>query len=534
MASPSLAQDSNPCASPYATVKRLLDWLQPDSYDPGKAAACFSAEEGVSKQDLANRAIQLIEILDGKGLYIDVSSLPADLDYKDAQGLPRYQLAITQPQLYLVRNGDQWQWSSETLKSIPRLHDELFVYDINSLVRKLPAWMQVKYFGVAAWQLVSLLAMVLFWLVLRTLISFVVTGQIRSLMRRLRITWGDELLATVGNPAGALVATLIVIGLWPILRLPVQLNKIVLAGLRGVVALAIVWILYRVVDLFTSWLTQKAEASESKLDDQLVPLIQRALKIFVVCIGVVFVLQSLDYDVAGLLAGLGIGGLAFALAAKDTIANIFGSATIFASSPFQIGDAIKVGGVEGVVESVGFRSTRIRTYNSSVVTIPNAKIADSVVDNVGARQFRRFRTTLGLTYDTTPDQMQAFVEGVRGIIKASPGSRKDYYEVHFVEFGESSLNVLVHMFFEVGSWTEELSAKHNMLLEIMRLAEDLGVGFAFPTQTLHVESLAEAALVPVLAAPSNEDLTKAIEAFAPNGSHSRPNGKSLTNGYLAE
>ena len=134
--------------------------------------------------------------------------------------------------------------------------------------------------------------------------------------------------------------------------------------------------------LFTSWLEQKAQQTETKLDDQLVPLARRALKIFIVSIGTVFVLQNLNYDVASLIAGLGIGGLAFALAAKDTIANLFGSATIFASRPFQIGDWVVIGGsTEGVVESVGFRSTRVRTFYNSLIGIPNAKVADAVVDN---------------------------------------------------------------------------------------------------------------------------------------------------------
>ena len=525
---------ANPCASPYITVKGFLDYLQPNSYDRAKAALCFSRAGGVTQKQAEQLAVNLLEILDGKGLFIDISRLPVDSEFRDTQGLSRYQLAVTQPNIYLVKNGARWEWSDETIQAIPELHKELFVYNINDVVQELPTWLRGSYFGVSVWQLLGLGILALLWFIVRVVVSFLVTGQIRTFMKRVKIMWGEELLATVGKPIGTLGATAILILLWPLLRFPVQFNKLALAAFRAVVAISIVWILYRIVDLFTSWLTQKAEASESKLDDQLVPLIQRALKVFVVCIGLVFVLQSLDYDVAGLLAGLGIGGLAFALAAKDTLANIFGSATIFASRPFQIGDAINVGGVEGIVESVGFRSTRIRTYNSSVVTIPNAKIADSVVDNIGARRFRRFRTLLGLTYDTTPEQIQAFVEGVRAIIKASDGSRKDYYEVHFVEFGASSLNILVHMFFEVSSWTEELTCKHNLLLEIMRLAEDLGVTFAFPTQTLHLESVAEPISHIPAAVPPNEDLIKAVQAFGPNGALSSPSGKLLTNGYLPE
>lgn len=530
----SFAGEAGPCVSPYHTIKGLLDWLQPDTYEPRKAARCVARAKGVNSEEAQELAEKIIQVLDGKGLFIDVTALPAEPGFKDDQGLSRYQLAPTEPQLYLEKRGDQWLWSQETLRTIPQMHDALFLYDINSVVRRLPGWARSTVLGIALWQLLALLGIIFLTLVCRVLVRFLVVGQARTVMKRFDIRWGDELLNGVSAPAGTLVGTSLLILVWPLLSFPVQLNRIVLTGLRALVALSLVWIFYRVVDLFTTWLTQKAGATESKLDDQLVPLIRRALKIFVISIGTVFILQSLDYDVAGLLAGLGIGGLAFALAAKDTIANLFGSATIFASRPFQIGDSITVGGVAGVVESVGFRSTRIRTFYDSLVTIPNATVADSVVDNKGRRHYRRFKTELGLTYDTTPAQIQAFVEGIRAIIRANPGSRKDSYEVHFHGFGASSLNILVYMFFEVSGWSEELKNRHNLLLEIMTLAEELGVSFAFPTQTLHVDSVAPAAEAVRRDIPETPELATLVESFGPSGARSKPEGESLTHGYFPQ
>lgn len=527
-----MAQPGGPCSSPYATVKGLLDWLQPDTYEPARAGKCIARSKAASSEDAGDLAVKLIQVLDAKGLYIDISSLPGDVDYTNPQGLSRYQLSVAEPLLYLEKERGQWLWSEETIRAIPGLHNALFVYDLQRLIQRLPTPLHARVLGVATWQLVGLLIFLLAAFLCRGLVRILVVGQVRGAMRRLDIQWGDELLRQVGSPAGSLVGAGLLMLFWPILRLPVQVNKAALVGLRTFIALCIVLILYRVVDLFTTWLRQKALITDSKLDDQLVPLVRRALKIFVLSIGAVFVLQSLEYDIAGLLAGLGIGGLAFALAAKDTIANLFGSATIFASKPFQIGDSIVVDGVEGVVEMVGFRSTRIRTFYDSVVTIPNAKIADSFVDNKGLRKYRRFRTTLGLTYDSTPAQIQAFVEGIRAIIRANPGSRKDSYEVHFVEFGESSLNILVYMFFEVGGWSEELKHKHNLLLEVMRLAEELGLSFAFPTQTVHVEAMATAKEHTPIQLPDDVALAKSVEAFAPEGALSRPLGIPMTNGYL--
>ena len=195
-------------------------------------------------------------------------------------------------------------------------------------------------------------------------------------------------------------------------------------------------------------------------------------------------------ELRALLTGLGIGGLAFALAAKETLANFFGSVMIFVDRPFQIGDWIVVNGAEGIVEEVGFRSTRIRTFYNSVISVPNAVFTDAKIDNYGQREYRRTVCTLNLTYDTTPEQIQAFCEGIRAIIIANAHTRKDYYEVHMSGFGAHSLDVMVYFFFKVDSWTAELRERHNVYLEIMRLAGDLGVCFAFPTQTLHVDRVA--------------------------------------------
>jgi len=183
--------------------------------------------------------------------------------------------------------------------------------------------------------------------------------------------------------------------------------------------------------------------------------------------------------------------LAFALAAQDTIKNFFGSLMIFVDRPFQVGDWITSGDLDGTVEEVGFRSTRIRTFRNSVMSIPNGVITNQMIDNHGLRVYRRFMTTIALTYDTPPELIDVFVKGLKQIVEDHPKTRKDYYEIHFNNMGSSSLDVLFYIFFNVPSWTDELVARHEVLLEIVRLAEHLGVNFAFPTQTLHVETFPE-------------------------------------------
>ena len=194
-------------------------------------------------------------------------------------------------------------------------------------------------------------------------------------------------------------------------------------------------------------MTVITDRTENKLDDQLVPLIRKSLRFFVVTMGIILILQNNGYNVASLIAGLGIGGLAVALAARDTLANFFGSITIFLDRPFRIGDWVTIGKVEGVVEEVGFRSTRIRTFYNSLVSVPNSNVSNSDIDNYGMREYRRLKTVLNLTYATTPEQIEAFVEGIKAIVKANKHFRQDFYEVHFTTFGAHSLDVLVYMSF---------------------------------------------------------------------------------------
>jgi MscS family membrane protein len=305
--------------------------------------------------------------------------------------------------------------------------------------------------------------------------------------------------------------------------LPVQANSVLANGFEIAVSVSVVWLLYKLANVASLFLEAITSQTDSKLDDQLVPLLRKSLKVFVVAVGVLFILQNNGINVTSLLAGLGIGGLAVALAARDTLANFFGSVTIFVDKPFQIGDWVKVGSLEGTVEEVGFRSTRIRTFYNSVITVPNSKLADSEIDNLGLREYRRFKTSINLTYDTTPEQMEAFVEGVKAIVRSTPAIRQDYYEIHFESLGAHSLDVLVYIFFKVPSWSDELQNRHNFLLDVMRLAREIGVEFAFPTQTLHISSVRQGEHAPA-PAKAEAELAGVVESFAPEGTQVRPGG----------
>ncbi|MCX4188655.1 mechanosensitive ion channel family protein, partial [Methylophaga sp. OBS4] len=155
--------------------------------------------------------------------------------------------------------------------------------------------------------------------------------------------------------------------------------------------------------------------------------------------------------------------------------------------PFSIGDWVVIGDVEGSVETVGFRSTRIRTFYNSLVTMPNSILTTTKIDNMGARRYRRMRTMLALTYDTPAEKIEAFCEGIRKVIQLHPYMRKDYYQVYFNEYGAASLDILVYVFWATPDWNTELRERHRFLLDVLRLARQLEVEFAYPTQTLYLK-----------------------------------------------
>lgn len=227
----------------------------------------------------------------------------------------------------------------------------------------------------------------------------------------------------------------------------------------------------------------------SSIDSQLIRLVVRLIT-FIVAIGILITgADQIGLPAYSVLAGLGVGGLAVALAAQQTIANLIGSLIIMIEKPFKVGDSIKLKDTEGVVENVGFRSTRIRTLHNSLVTIPSSQIVSSTIDNMALRDYRQIQVTLNLTYDTPIDKIKAFVEGVKHIIETHPDTRKDNYQVFFYQFGSHSLDIAVEFFLKVPDKMTELSERQRIFLDILRLSEDMKVEFAFPTQTLYVTDL---------------------------------------------
>jgi len=301
-----------------------------------------------------------------------------------------------------------------------------------------------------------------------------------------RVHFKEGTLRNFERPTSLLIISSVFVFSLPMLDISPQINTILDIAASLVLVIAGIWTIYRLVDVICEYWAERAKGTETKLDDILVPLVRRTLKLTVLVLGLVFIASRLTPNLWSIFAGLSIGSLAVGFAAKDSIENLFGTFTVLMDKPFALGDWIQIGDIDGNVEEVGFRSTRIRTFYNSLITVPNSQFISSPVDNYGARRYRRVKTMLSLTYDTPPEKIEAFCEGIRQIILNHPYTRKDYFHVYLNEFAGSSLNVLLYCFHEAPDWSTELRERHRLYLDVIRLAEKLKISFAFPTQTLYM------------------------------------------------
>ena len=251
--------------------------------------------------------------------------------------------------------------------------------------------------------------------------------------------------------------------------------------------MALVNVFRKLIDFLGIILIKKAEIKSTKAEVQLINFAIEALKIAVLIFGIFFILGSVfKINVGTLVAGLGIGGLAIALAAKESLENLLGSFTIFADKPFVVGDMVKVGNTQGIIEKVGFRSTRIRTLDRSYVTLPNKMIVDSEVDNLTERNTRRVNFNLGILYSTPAENIKLIIKDISAYIKEHPATLEDCY-VRFAEFGDSSINIMILYFIDGNDFENFVSVREDINFKIMEIVKQHGSGFAFPSRTVYME-----------------------------------------------
>jgi MscS family membrane protein len=518
----------------YGTSNRL--YLSPEErkrqiglLSRGTSAVQFLDTSRISpvlKDTIAvERALQLKEILDR----IELPAFDAipDRDAIARSSAKRWRLPNTEIDIVMIENGPragEWLVSADTVGRLPAFYERVknlpykpgpakqaadayralssnrttTIYEafttsplgLEAIIPtrwmvSLPVWAKAQIAGVTLWQW--------FGFVFGSLVGLLFLFGVYRFARRLARRRED------GAAPG-----------WPSLLTPLAI--ILLAGVLGPLMCKILHLggsplvviaFVQTITLYVSaaWLSligagilgEAVVASErlrpQSLDSQLIRLGVRFVGI-VAAIGLLMRAgDELGFPAYSMLAGLGVGGLAVALAARDSLTNLFGSVLIMFEKPFRVGHRIRLSSSEGVVEDVGYRSTRIRTADNSLISIPNDTIVNATVENLTMRTMFRQRLLVQVTYDTTRDKLEALADGIRRLIADHPMTNKENFHVRFNDFGESSLNVLVIFYLMVPDYAAELREREDVLLKIMDLAKELGVEFEFPTRTLHVESV---------------------------------------------
>ena len=249
------------------------------------------------------------------------------------------------------------------------------------------------------------------------------------------------------------------------------------------IALTVTWLLARLVDaIIKEYIVPITQKTKNDLDDQIIPIVRKAIRATIWILGVIVAMNNAGYNVGALLAGLGIGGLALAMAAKDTVANIFGGITIFTDKPFKINDRVKIGGFDGTITEIGIRSTRLKTLENRIVTIPNSKFTDGMVENVSSEPNRKVVLKLGLIYETTAEKIQNGMKALQDIVDETDALEENSV-ISFTEFGDFSLGILFIYYIKKNA--DIMGSQTVVNMEIKNRFEKLEIEMAFPTQTVY-------------------------------------------------
>ncbi|MCI2229135.1 mechanosensitive ion channel family protein [Polaribacter sp. MSW13] len=478
-------------SNPHAAIYTHLYFLQSDSYQPKKAAKTIF---GLPEKEAIEKAIKIKQVLDGKGLYVDVNKIPTNQNYKDTIGYSSYFRYVLfperMPDIYVEKIDDKWYYSAETVAKIETLYKDVFPWYVQKLQKIIPVSGHKNFFGIELWQLIGLLitlilGYIIFLIVKR--IAFFILRKVQHQITRNTNLEVNKVLKKLAHPISLLATATFVDKVFPSLQFSLEVNTWVFLALNIAETVFWIYVFLKLVQVVMKIYSEYTEKTHGRLDDQLVPILHSFFTGLVLVAGLLKLLTLFGVNTTTLLAGATIGGLAFALASQDTVKNLIGTIMIFLDKPFHIEDWIEAGEVVGTVEKVGFRSTRVRAADTSVYQIPNSRLSEIVINNKGLRLFRRYNTNLGLRYDTPPELIEAFVKGVREIIIAHPETRSDSYNVEFTGFGDSALLIMVNVYFKSLAWGIEQSSKHRLHIAIVKLAAELGVDFAFPSTTVTIE-----------------------------------------------
>ncbi|MEO1941772.1 MAG: mechanosensitive ion channel domain-containing protein [Campylobacterales bacterium] len=322
------------------------------------------------------------------------------------------------------------------------------------------------------------------FVMLRRIFSRTILGVLRRWVELTESTWDDKLFKAIRGPFRFLF---IILGLFLFFAIVGILNKFTYGIVKSLIIYDLSWLLYNLTIHFQENIFE-AMGRWGRTSRELTSFVIKMLRGLIIAVGAIAILQEFGINVSGFIASLGLGGLAFALAAKDTAANIFGGIAILSDNIFKIGEWVKINNVEGIVEDIGIRTTKIRAFDKRLIIVPNSIIANSNVENFSRRDRRRVVMRLGLTYSTTPAQMEKILTEIREYLLNHPNIHKEPLLVYFDEFQDSSLSIFCYFFTTTSEWQRYLKIREEINLNLKRIVEENGAQFAFPSQSLYIET----------------------------------------------
>jgi len=365
--------------------------------------------------------------------------------------------------------------------------DHLVQTSLAPLYTKFPFFSH-SLLGIPLGNLIAAIIILIFFLVLRRFFTFIIMGGLQKLAKHTDTYYDDKIVSALKGPVSF---AFIVIGLHLFFALIFWETQSIKNILNTLIVFDIFWAIIAIANALRGLFHHTTAKFHSDLSKEMGDFILKIVKILIGGLGLASMLQVWGINVTALIASLGLGGLAFALAAKDTASNLFGSFALLADKSIRIGEWIKVGETEGVVEAIGMRTTKIRSFQKSLITVPNQLVANTPIENFSRRGIRRIKINVGLTYNTSKEQLVKIVEEIKYMLHSHENiSQKDTLLVNFESFGDSSLNIFIYTFTATANWDKYLDIREDVHMEIMQIIEENHASFAFPSQSIYVEQMA--------------------------------------------
>lgn len=497
--------------SPYDVIFNHFHYLDKNSYDELKAANSFNIK---NKKDRIKAAKLLKEILDVRyDVNSNLTKIPDNPDYIDSLTRKNiYVLYANLPEVFVEKDGNNWYYSKVTVEAIPKLHKIIFPFGTNIWAKWFSFLKDAKTLGLYSWQWIAIGIVVALFLSCVFLLRYIFRFIFYKILFKKYSEQSKNIqkLRLISNLFALWVGFLVLQIFIPTLLLNPTYSTSTIKGIDFAEALLLVIIIYLLVELFFFYTLKYVQNTDSKWDDQIVIVLQKFLKFIVIFLGIFYVLKTLDVNIATIIAGLSVTGLALALAAQDTVKNFIASVMIFIDKPFKIGDTIKTSSFEGAVQEVGFRSTRIKTADESIVYISNARLSEMTIDNKGFKIFKKYQNELSLPYNTPLAAVQLFINGIKTILFKNSFVKNSSISVFLSNINANGISVMVIFTYTIFSPKEEHVQREIILTKILELAELMQVKL-FEKDTIYIQNNN------VNNAPINiDEIKKQVEDFLKN------------------